>query len=413
MVEDAAGKDVRRNLRLLMAVLYGSQGAWYPALSLHLKSLGIDARSTGWVFATLPLAAMASPLILGRLADRRIAAEHLLAGTYVIGSTVLLTATAYPGRDAIALTWLFLVYWLLVAPGYSMSNTIAMRHLADPRKDFAGIRLWGSIGWMTGSYLVAVFLAMLPGMSSERGIPEIFYAGAALMLLTAGLSFRLPISPPMESSGSSGFLRVLKSNVLRDRDFLVYLLVGTGVGLTTPFVFQLIPALLESKGLSRPMVMGAMTLAQVPEVLALVVLPLAIRRIGYRGALILGVFCWVLRYGVIAAGASLFWIVATIPLQGFAIGFFLVGGQVYVDEKAPRKSRASIQALQVMCTSGLGCFLGSLLAGECQSLWPDRPDFVFLVPCLIDLALCLVLLLVFHPSGHESPIDLAVPASAR
>lgn len=412
MVEDAAAKDVRRNLRLLMAMLYGSQGAWYPALSLHLKSLGIDARSTGWIFSTLPLATIASPMILGRMADRRIPAERLLAGVYALGSMALLLAAFYSGRDAFNLTALFLIYWILVAPGYSMSNTIAMRHLADPRKDFAGIRLWGSVGWMTGSYMVATFLSMRSALPAGGGIPQIFHAGASLMIFTAAVAAWLPKSPPMDVPGGMGFLKVLRFEVMRDRNFLIYLLVGTGVGLTTPFVFQLIPALLETKGLSRPLVLTAMTLAQIPEVLAMVILPLAIRRIGFRGSLIFGLFCWVVRYGVIACGASLFWIVATIPLQGIAIGFFLVGGQVYVDEKAPRKCRASIQALQFMCTSGLGCFLGSLLAGECQHLWPDRPDFVFLVPCLIDLGLCLVLIMLFHPSGHERPNDLAVSASA-
>jgi MFS family permease len=393
-------------------MLYGSQGAWYPALSLHLKSLGVSARAAGWIFATLPLAAIASPLILGRLADRRVAAERLLAITYVIGAAILILASAYPGRDALTLTLIFLAYWLFVAPGYSISNTIAMRHLADPRREFAGIRLWGSIGWMTGSYFVAAFLFLRSRSSGGGGIHLIFYLGAILMLIAAFLSARLPQSPPMESRGL-GFLRVLRSELLQDRNFRTYLLVGIGVGLTTPFVFQLIPALLESKGLSRPRVLSAMTLAQIPEVMAMFILPAVIKRLGYRGSLILGVFCWMLRYGVIAAGASLFWIIATIPLQGLAIGFFTIGGQVYVDEKAPRASRASVQALQVMCTSGIGCFLGSLLAGESQALWPNRPDFVFLVPCLIDLGLCLVLLLGFHPSGLERPNDLAVAPSAR
>jgi len=412
VTDPSDGRDVRRSLCLLMAMLYGSQGAWYPALSLHLKSLGVSPRATGWIFATLPMAAIAAPLILGRLADRRVAAERLLSFTYLAGATVLLSVSAYPGQDAAVLTSFFLVYWLFVAPGYSISNTIAMRHLEDPRTEFAGIRLWGSVGWMTGSYFVAAFLFLRSPAAGSGGIPQIFYVGASLTVLTALLSSRLPQSRPMESR-KVGFLKVLKTGLLQDRDFLTYLLVGVGVGLTTPFVFQLIPAMLESRGLSRPWVLSAMTLAQIPEVLALIVLPTLIKRMGFRGALILGVLCWVMRYGVIAAGASLFWIVATIPLQGLAIGFFTIGGQVYVDEKAPRESRASVQALQVMCTSGVGSFLGSLLAGESQALWPDRPDFVFLVPCLIDLGLALVLLLGFHPSGHERPTDLSLAPSAR
>jgi len=97
-------------------------------------------------------------------------------------------------------------------------------------------------------------------------------------------------------------------------------------------------------------------------------------------------------------------LILSMPMQGLAIGFFTVGGQVFVDEKAPRESRASIQALQVMITSGLGSFLGSLLAGECQMIWSNRPEIVFLVPCLIDVALCFVLLILFHPTIGQSTI---------
>lgn len=406
---DDSGEQVkvRRSLCLLMVTLYASQGCWYPALSMHLKSLGVGARATGWIFATYPIAAMMTPIVLGRLADRRLPAERLLALTYALGGAVLLSVSTLSGSNEPLLWVVFLVYWMLIAPGYNISNTITMRHLADPRKDFAGVRLWGSIGWMLGSYLMAAWLFFRVQPTQNAGIPQIFYAATLLTIVTALLSTRLSPSPPIESR-TKRFLQVLRSELLRDRNFVLYLCVGFGVGLTTPFVFQLIPALLESKGMSRPWVLGAMTLAQIPEVFAMVLLPKVLVRVGYRGALILGVFCWTARYGFIASGASLFWIVASMPLQGLAIGFFLIGGQVYVDEKAPRESRASVQALQVMVTAGLGSFLGSLIAGECQGLWPNRPDLVFLVPCLIDLFLCLVLLLGFHPSGHHRPTEPAV-----
>jgi MFS family permease len=384
-----------------MASLYASQGCWWPGLSMHLTSLGISSRSIGWIFSTLALSSILSPLIHGRLADRRWPAERILAFSFFMGAGLLLLISGYQGNNTLGLFCFFLVYWMLIAPGYGMVNAISMRHLASPREEFGRVRIWGTIGWMAGSYIVAGFLLMRS--HSGKGLPEIFYVAVVLSILTAVQSLRLIPSPPMENT-KGRFLKALRSDLLTQKDFVVYLILGFGVSTTTPFVFQLIPSMLERAGLSRPQVMGAMTLGQIPEILALWILPLTIRRIGYRGALFLGIISWVLRYGFIAAGAPVLWIILSMPLQGLAIGFFLVGGQVFVDEKAPRESRASLQALQIMICSGMGSFVGSLVAGECQTLWPDQPHFVFLVPCIVDVLLCFVLLIWFHPASIQKNI---------
>lgn len=390
---------VRQSLCLLMTTLYASQGCWWPALSMHLRSLEINPRGAGWIFSTLALSSFLAPLVHGRLADRRLPAERLLGICYFLGGCLLLGVAEYRGTNTVGLFLYFLLYWLFVAPGYGISTTMCMRHLAKPREEFGGIRLWGSIGWMVGSYIVAILLLWAGTSGGVRGIPQIFYVSGVLAILTAVQSWRLSPSPPMEAGGAS-FLNALKSDLLKQKDFVIYLTLGFGVSLTTPFVFQLIPALLEKQGLSRAQVMTAMTLGQIPEIFALWMLPWVIRRMGFRGALLLGIVSWVVRYGVIAIGAPTLWIILSMPMQGLAIGFFTVGGQVYMDEKAPRQSRASTQALQVMVTSGLGAFLGSLLAGECQMLWGHvHPEYVFLVPTLIDASLCVVLILCFKPTS--------------
>lgn len=381
-----------------MTILYAAQGCWWPALSMHLRSLQISPRGAGWIFSTLALSCFLAPLVHGRLADRRIPAERILAFCYFVGGCLLLGIASYQGQNTVGLFLYFLVYWMLVAPGFSISNTISMRHLAQPREEFGGIRLWGSIGWMVGSYLVALLLVLATTGQNGRGIPQIFYVSGFLAILTSVQALRLTPSPPMESQKGS-FLRSIRSDLLKQKDFVLYLVIGFGVSLTTPFVFQLIPALLEKQGLTRPQVLTAMTLGQIPEIFALWLLPWIIRRFGFRGALFLGVLSWTVRYGVIAIGAPTLWIILSMPMQGLAIGFFTVGGQVFMDEKAPRESRASIQAMQIMMTSGLGAFMGSLLAGECQMLWPHRPEFVFLVPTLIDAMIGLVLIIWFHPTN--------------
>ncbi|MFM7130942.1 MAG: MFS transporter, partial [bacterium] len=186
-----------------MGVLYSSQGCWWPGLSMHLRSLGISPRSAGWIFSTLALSSIFSPLFMGRLADRRIPAERLLALTFTVGSALLYLVADYEGRNTQMLFWFFMVYWMLIAPGYGTLNAICMRHLASPREEFGSIRLWGSAGWMIGSYIVAA--AMVMTKTDGLGMPHIFYVASFLSLLTIVAALRIEPSPPMESNKASFF----------------------------------------------------------------------------------------------------------------------------------------------------------------------------------------------------------------
>jgi hypothetical protein len=173
----------------------------------------------------------------------------------------------------------------------------------------------------------------------------------------------------------------------RRPEMIGFLLLAFGVHLTTPFVFQVVPTCLEAKGLPRAWVPSAMTLGQWPEIAALAVLPWLFGRIGPRGTLALGIAAWVVRYGSLALDPPLWVAMVGLPLQGVGIACFTVAGQVYTDSHAPADRRASAQALYTVVTSGAGSFLGSLLAGELAGRFAGDYAQVFLIPCVVDLAL--------------------------
>ena len=83
----------RSRLSVMMALAYGVQGAWWPVLAVHLGQAGISPRGRGWIFATLALAALLTPTLAGRIADRLIPAQRLLATIYALG-----TASSSPPR---------------------------------------------------------------------------------------------------------------------------------------------------------------------------------------------------------------------------------------------------------------------------------------------------------------------------
>lgn len=396
---------IRWRLSLMMALAWAVQGAFWPLLAVHLHDLGIDGRQRGWIFATLAVGSLVMPLGAGHLVDRLLAAERLLALIYVVGTGLLVALAAGVTTSAGGLFALFLVYWLLSAPAISLSASLVLRHLEHPREEFGQVRLWGTFGWMSVGWLVSAVLAYSGSVRGGEGAYEAFWVAAGLSLVLSVYCLTLPHTPPLDVDDRPDSAAGIGAAVglLREPQVRVVLLTAFGFCLTTPFVYQAIPTYLESRGLMRGWVAMAMSLAQWPEIAALAVLPWMLRRLGDRITLGLGIAALALRFGLLAVDPPLWVSVAGMPLHGIAIGCFLVGSQVFVDGRAPAQRRASAQALLTVLSSGLGCCLGSVLAGEVMKLFAGRDGLVFLVPCVLNGTL-----LIYFGTGFRSNPTLGI-----
>jgi MFS family permease len=389
----------RWRLAGMMALIYAVQGSWWPLLTVHLQDLGIAGRGRGWIFATLALSAVATPLGAGQLADRLMPTQRLLALVYGIGSGFLALLAMGPSNRLATLFALFLAYWLITAPTYGLANSLAFRNLPRPAEQFGGVRLWGTLGWMAVGWTVSGVMALNGKTRAGQGTYEAFWVAAALSLAFAAYCLTLPNTPPLSSSRRRGLDLAVIPELLRRPPVAVLLASAFCVSLTSPFVYQAVPSYLQALGLPRASIALAMTLGQVPEVFALAVLPALLRRVGYRGTLILGVGAWLLYHLNLAAHPPLWLALAGLPLNGVAIACFIVAGQMFLDGHAPADRRASAQALHVVVTSGVGSLLGNLLAGEITAWHGGVAAAVFVAPCAINAAVLLALFAAFRPEA--------------
>ena len=76
-----------------MFMEYAVWGAWMPVLAARLMGpMQLTGKQTGWIYATLPLACMISPLIAGPLADKYIDTGWILAFCHGLGTILLFLA---------------------------------------------------------------------------------------------------------------------------------------------------------------------------------------------------------------------------------------------------------------------------------------------------------------------------------
>lgn len=391
-------KRLNQKLSIMMFLEFAIWGAWSTALYPYLvDTLGFTAAQASAIFGCLWLACMIAPLIGGQIVDRFSPTQLFLAFAHLAGAVLLYLAaikTDFRGM------WIYMfIYSLLYAPTLALVNSISFHHLADTEREFGRIRTWGTIGWIAAGWLVTL---------TRKGFhTETWTDRSDLLLIAAGISlimglfcFALPHTPPKrEASKPFAFLEAIA--MLKDKNFLIFMLCSFVV--TTELQFYYIPtaAFLQDRGVSPAWVTTAMTVAQIAEILVLAfLLHVALKKYGVRKTMAIGIIAWPIRY-LIFAIPNLSLNIASLMLHGFGYAFFFVASQIYVDKKATGEMRASAQALLTFFTLGLGNFLGTLFTGWCLGVFRNGETGAmawsqfFLVPAGICIAVGVVFLLFF------------------
>jgi nucleoside transporter len=350
---------LRINLSIMMFLQFAIWGAWYTVIGNYLDHLGFDASIIGWVYSLMPLGAIVSPMIISALADRYVASERLMAVLHLLGAVAMYYVAQIKGKEQVTeLLTLLTAYSLLYNPTLALSNSIVFSHVPDGQRDFPGIRVLGTLGWIAAGLVLDFVL----------GTEKPAFESNQFLLLTAGLSavlgvysFFLPHTPPSGKPGDAlPFVKAL--GLFRDSSFAVFFGVSFVITIVLAFYYGFTGIYLE-KAAGVKNVASTMIWGQVAETILLPMLPLFLWYMGMKWVLALGMFCWGLRYAFFALGQPYALVFLGILLHGACFDFFFAAGFIHVDNEAPKDIRASGQALFGFLTYGLGMFRGSIFGG--------------------------------------------------
>jgi nucleoside transporter len=376
---------LRLQLSLMMFVQFFVWGAWYVTGPNYLGTIGFTATDFGWTYAVGPIAGMISPFFVGMIADRFFPAQRVFGVMHILGAAIMLFATTLmkaqnPSADAINMV--FFGYQLTYFPTLALANTLAMKNMSNPEKDFPGIRVLGTIGWIAAGLALTMF-------GWEKGV-EMFYLTAGASLLLGLYSFTLPHTPPVkEGKVTARQVLGLDAFVLfKDRNYLIFMLSSMLICIPLAFYYQITSRIVEMTGLP---IGQTMSYGQMSEIFFMLVMPFFFARLGVKWMLAVGMLAWVTRYALFSLGApdEIRWmIIGGIVLHGICYDFFFVTGQIYTDQAAPRQIRAQAQGMLVLFTLGLGMAVGAQVAGQIEaqhtpkaSVWiaqvfPDKAESV-------------------------------------
>ncbi|MDQ3009485.1 MAG: MFS transporter [Acidobacteriota bacterium] len=348
----------RLQLSAMMFLQFFVWGAWYVTAPNYLGTIGFTASDIGWTYAVGPIAAILAPFLVGMIADRFFAAQHVMAAMHLIGGGLMLVAATMMkgGSTPAAINFMIFLSQLTYYPTLAMSNTLAMKNISNTEKDFPLIRVLGTIGWIAAGL-------SLSWLGWEKGIEMFYLAGAAGILL--GLySLMLPHTPPnRDANVSLGQVMGLDAlKLLANRSYLIFMLSSFLICIPLSFYYQITSRIVEMTGLP---IGQTMSYGQMSEIFFMLVMPLFFRKLGVKWMLAVGMLAWVIRYALFSFGApdEIRWmIVLGILLHGICYDFFFVTGQIYTDQVAPAHIRAQAQGLLVLFTLGAGMFIGAKAA---------------------------------------------------
>lgn len=357
---------VALRLAVMMFLEFFIWGAWYVSAPLYLGNIGFDGADIGWTYSVGPIAAMVSPLFVGMIADRFFPSEkvlgvlHILGGLFMAGSTLLMNPESPASPDIINLV--FLAHTLCYFPTLALTNSLAMHHIVDSKKEFPIIRVFGTLGW--------IFVGFLLGWIGWQDRVEMFWLSGGAAIVLGLYSFTLPHTPPPARGRKVSAAQLLGADalqLLKNRSFTIFLISSFLLCIPLAFYYQLAARSVQQAGIEN--VTGTMIWGQVSEVGFMLLMPLFFARLGVKKMLAVGMVAWIARYALFAVGApaAIAWMmIGGIVLHGICYDFFFVTGQIYTDHVAPKEIRSQAQGLLAMLTLGLGMFIGAQVGGRIE-----------------------------------------------
>ena len=349
--------SVRARLSVMMFLQYFTWGAWFVSMGTYLSTLGFSGQRIGLAYGTSALAAMIAPFFVGMIADRFFATQHILAGLHLVGAGLLYYASTltefsmfYP---------VLLLYFLCYMPTLALTNSLSFSHMSSPEKQFPGIRVLGTIGWIVAGIAVGRL-----GLEKENTAMQV---GAGASALLALYCLALPHTPPSNVGGKTGFRTILgldALNLMKQWSFAIFVLGSFLITIPLQFYYGFANQFLNDIGVSNAL--GKMTIGQMSEIFFMLIMPVFFVRLGVKYMLLVGMAAWAIRYvlfGYGDPGDKMWMLYIGIALHGICYDFFFVTGYIYVDKKASDSIRASAQGLITFVTLGVGGFIGTWLAG--------------------------------------------------
>ncbi len=340
---------------------YLMYAVWWVPLAAYLTNMDVGSTQKALILSSMAIGCIASPVI-GMIADRFFPGQRVLFVLNILNSLLLFWAANTNSTELLFITLLFTMIFYM--PTWGLTSAIAMAH--SPSEDFPKIRVFGSIGWVASGLFSVIVVKLFKMDFDGTSLP--FYFGAGTGIVAAILNLTLPDTPPAAKGKKGSLIDAFglgTVKLMKERNFAIFIIFSYLSLIPFAMYYSYFSEfLLHIKTRYITVMMNWGVLAEMGFML---LIPLAIKKLGLRKVLIFGLIALLIRYLAFYLGGVLnhSWLYYLgILVHGLIFGFFYVSGQIYIDKKAPEELKSQAQGFIFLVTFGLGLLTGTLIDGE-------------------------------------------------
>jgi PPP family 3-phenylpropionic acid transporter len=358
---------MRARIQLYWLLFMGGLGAVFPFFGLYFReNAGLSGIEVGAVLAVLPVVGFAAQPLWGQVADLTGSRVKVLAWlSMAAGLCYLLVPLARGFVPNLAVMALVACFSTVLVP---MATSVSLAALGqDGARQFGGLRVWGTIGFLIVVVSVPPVLDALEpilgvtasGEISEPLLGAIFAIAGVLWLVSGVVALGLPRAGDLELRAQRGEWRQL----LRHRPYRRILFFGFGCWLCFQGPMVLFPIYVRSLGGDADLVSRLWIPMLALEIPLVAWSGAGLQRLGARGLLAIGIVAGAARWLLTALSSDPLILYPAQLLHGVVIAGVVVGAPLYVDESVPEQLRSTGQAVLAMLGFGVGGVLSNLTGG--------------------------------------------------
>lgn len=408
--------NLKVRLSLLNFLEFAVWGAYLISMGTYLVTIGMGDQ-IGLFYAVQGFVSIFMPALMGIVADRWIQAQRLLGFCHLLAGLFMFAAaySEYAGYKEAMLP----LYTLSVAfymPTLALCNSVSYNALTKAGMDtvaaFPPIRVFGTIGFICTMWVVDLLgLQANSGQFIVSGIMSV-----ALFLYT----FTLPSCPVIrDASDRKSFTDALglrAFTLFKQKTMAIFFIFSMLLGIclqitngyANPYItsFKDIAEYADTFGVQHANIL--ISISQMSEAFCILLIPFFMKRYGIKNVMLIAMFAWVLRFGLLGAGnpgPGVWMFVLSMLVYGVAFDFFNVSGSLFVENNTGIDIRSSAQGLFMMMTNGIGATFGMLSAQAIvnSNTIGNTTNWTacWYIFAAYALVVCVVFALVFRPKKRN------------